>query len=259
VAALVGVGLGVAAVLPLPEVVVTGLVAALGVLLAESFVHEAVDRWRAPRPPLVVPYGTVLAFLVVWLALVAPTDRDHLTVQALLRLPLEVLVVVALALVPWARLRVTLAAATGLLLALLLLVKVLDLSFNAVFDRDFDPVGDWAYLGPGVGVLGDSIGVGWARAVAVLAGLATLAVLVGVPLAMVRLVRAAAGRRRVSLTAATAFGTAWVLCFATGVQAVQGAPVASTSAASLTVDEVQLVRADLADSRAFAGEISTDA
>ena len=39
-----------------------------------------------------MPYGTVLAFLVVWLALVAPTDRDHLTLTALLRLPLEVLV-----------------------------------------------------------------------------------------------------------------------------------------------------------------------
>ena len=91
-----------------------------------------------------------------------------------------------------------------------------------------------------------------------LAGLATLAVLVGVPLAMLRLVRVAAGHRRFSLTAATAFVSAWVLCFATGVQAVQGAPVASTSAASLTVDEVQLVRADLADLREFSGEIDTD-
>jgi hypothetical protein len=60
------------------------------------------------------------------------------------------------------------------------------------------------------------------------------------------------------LTAATAFVSAWVLCFATGVQAVQGAPVASTSAASLTVDEVQLVRADLADLREFSDEIDAD-
>ena len=134
----------------------------------------------------------------------------------------------------------------ALLLGVLLLVKVLDLSFNMVFDRDFDPVGDWSYLGPGVGVLGDSIGAGWARVVAVLAGLGTLALLVGVPLAMLRLVKVAAGHRRFSLTAATALVTAWVLCFATGVQA-RGAPVASTSAATLTVDEVQLVRADLAD------------
>jgi hypothetical protein len=201
----------------------------------------------------VVPYGTVLAFVVVWLALVAPTDRDHLTVTAVLRLPLEVLVVVALSLVGWRLLRAGLAAGFGLLLALLLLVKVLDLSFNAVFDRNFDPVGDWSYLGPGVGVLGDSIGAGWATVVAVLGGLATLAVLVGVPLAMLRLVKVAAGHRRFSLAAATALVTASALCLATGV------PGVSTSAATLTVDEVQLVRADLADSQAFAGEIKTDA
>ncbi len=258
VAALVGVVLASVAVLPVPDLLATVAVATVAVLLAESFLHEAVDRWRAPGAPLVVPYGTVLAFLVVWLALVAPTDRDHLTLTALLRLPLEVLVVVALALVPWRRLRASLTVASGVLLALLLLVKVLDLSFNTVFDRDFDPVGDWAYLGPGVGVLGDSIGAGWARAVAVLAGLATLALLAGVPLAMLRLVKVAAVHRRLSLTAATAFVSAWVLAFATGVQAVSGAPVASTSAASLTVDEVQLVRADLADLREFSEEIDQD-
>jgi len=253
VAVLVGIVLAAAAVLPMPEPAATVAVGVVGVLLAESFLHEGVDRWRAPRPPVVAAYGTVLAFLVVWLALVAPTDRDHLTAHAVLRLPLEVLVVVVLALVPWSRLRVGLAAASGLLLALVLLVKILDLSFNAVFDRDFDPVGDWAYLGPGVGVLGDSIGVGWARLVAVLAALAALAVLVGTPLAMVRLVRVAVGHQRFSLSAATALVTVWVLCLATGVQGV------STSAATLTLDEVQLVRAGLADSREFSREIGTDA
>ena len=152
-----------------------------------------------------MPYGTVLAFLVV-VARAGRADRP--------RPPHRAGAAAAAArgagrgragLVPWppaargARRRVG-----GLLLALLLLVKVLDLGFNTVFDRHFDPVRDWYYLGPGVGVLGDSIGAGWARVVAVVAGLATLAVLVGVPLAMVRLVRVAAARRRFSLTAATA-------------------------------------------------------
>jgi len=252
VAALVGMVLAAVAVLPMPAPVSTVAVAVIAVLLAESFLHEAVDRWRAPRAPLAVPFGTVVAFLVVWLALVAPTDRDHLTLHAVLRLPVEVVVVVGLALVPWGRVRVALAAAFGLLLALLLLIKLLDLGFNSVFDRDFDPVGDWAYLGPGVGVLGDSIGAGWARVVAVLAGVAALAVLVGVPLAMVRLVRVAVPRRRFSLSAATALLTVWVLCVATGV------PGVSTSATTLTVDEVQLVRADLADQAAFSREIAAD-
>jgi hypothetical protein len=70
---------------------------------------------------------------------------------------------------------------------------------------------------------------------------------------MLRLVKVAAGHRRFSLAAATALVTASALCLATGV------PGVSTSAATLTVDEVQLVRADLADSQAFAGEIKTDA
>ncbi|HET6938910.1 MAG TPA: CDP-alcohol phosphatidyltransferase family protein, partial [Nocardioides sp.] len=253
VAVVVGVGLACVAVLPLPHLVARVAVVVMAVLLTESFLHEAVDRWRAPRPPLAIPYGTVLAFLVVWLALVAPTDRDQLTAHALLRLPLEVLVVVAIAMVPWPRVRLALAAAAGLVLALLLLVTVLDLAFNTVFDRDFDPVGDWSYLGPGIGVLGDSIGTFWAQAVAVVAGLATLAVLVAVPLAMVRLVRVAERHRRFSLTAATAFVMAWVLAFVTGT------PVASTSAASLTVDEVQLVRADIHDTQVFNQEIGQDA
>jgi phosphatidylglycerophosphate synthase len=253
VAAMTGIVLAAVVALPLPHLVALVLVLVVAALLAESFLHEVVDRWLAPRPPLVVPYGTVLAFLVVWLALVAPTDRDHLTVHALLRLPIEVLVVVVLALVPWPRLRVALAAATGFVVALLLLVKVLDVSFNTVFDRDFDPVGDWYYIGPGIGVLGDSIGAWPARAVAVLAGLAVLAALVGASFAMVRLVRVAAAHRRFSLTAATAFVMAWVLAFATGT------PLASTSAVTVSIDEVNLVRADLHDTRVFNREIGTDA
>ena len=58
VAVLVGIVLAVAAVLPLPDLVATVAVAVVAVLLAESFLHEAVDRWRAPGAPLVVPYGT---------------------------------------------------------------------------------------------------------------------------------------------------------------------------------------------------------
>ena len=77
---LVGIVLAAAAVLPLPDLVATVAVAVVAVLLAESFLHEAVDRWRAPGGAAGrCRYGTVLAFLVVWLALVAPTDRDHLT------------------------------------------------------------------------------------------------------------------------------------------------------------------------------------
>ena len=144
------------------------------------------------------------------------------------------------------------------MLGTLLLVKVLDLGFRTVFDRAFDPVGDWAYLGPGVGVLGDSIGDSWARVVAVVAGVLTLAVLVGVPLAVVRLVRVTARRPRAALTGAAGFGALWVVCLAIGVESLPGTPVASTSATALAVDEVRLVRGGLADWHRFAREIDTD-
>jgi len=201
---------------------------------------------------------TGLAVLVVWVVLVAPVELDDLSARAFVRLPLELLLVLAPALLPWPRVRTAAAVVVGLVVALLLLVKVLDLGFGAVFDRGFDPVGDWAYLGPGVGVLADSIGQTWAEVVAIGAALLALAVLVVGPLAVVRLVRVAGRRPRVSLTAATAFGALWVLLLATGIEALPGAGVASTSAAAFTIDEVRLVRADLADHRRFAAEIRSD-
>jgi hypothetical protein len=83
-------------------------------------------------------------------------------------------------------------------------------------------------------------------------------VLVGVPLAVLRLARVAAGRPRQSVPAVAAVGLAWVLFLATGVEGVDGAPVASTSSATMAVDEVQLVRSGLADHRRFAREIEHD-
>ena len=61
------------------------------------------------------------------------------------------------------------------------------------------------------------------------------AVLVLTTLAVLRLTRVAAGHRRWSLPAVTALGVVWVLCWAFGAQFVSYAPIASTSAAGLVV------------------------
>ncbi|MFO6451170.1 MULTISPECIES: CDP-alcohol phosphatidyltransferase family protein [unclassified Aeromicrobium] len=252
VAASVGIVLAVVAAVPLPTAVATALVVGVALLLAESFLRETVDRWRSPRPPERPRVATVVAFVVVWAALVLPTDREHLTAAVLLRLPLEVLLVVGLALLPWRRTRTAGAALAGLLLAVVALATALDLGFHAVFDRWFDPVGDWSYLGPGVGVLGDSIGTGWALGVAALAAVAAVAVLVGLPLAVVRLVAVAREHRRPAVATATSFALVWALL------AVTGMPVAAAGAADLTAAEVDAVRAGLADRRAFARQIAAD-
>ncbi len=90
---------------------------------------------------------TILAFLLVWVALVAPAEPSRLTPSAFVRLPLEGLVVIALALALPATARRLLAWVVGPVLGLLVLVKILDFGFFTTFDRPFDPVGDWSYAG----------------------------------------------------------------------------------------------------------------
>jgi phosphatidylglycerophosphate synthase len=265
VAAVQGVTLTVVASGLLPHGLALAALAAALVLLVESFGREVVQLWRPAEagPPrsatapastrTVASRGvTVLAGVVAWAALVAPNRLDSATPAAWVRLPVEGLVVLALALVLGPRTRRAAAVVFGVVLGLLVVVKALDTGFYAVLDRPFDPVSDWAYLGPGVGVLGDSVGRGWAWATVAAAGIAVVAVLLLLPWAVLRLSRAVARRRDPSARALGLLGLAWLLCAATGV------PVASTSATSLAVDEVGRVRADLHDRRVFAADIGAD-
>ena len=76
------------------------------------------------------------------------------------------------------------------------------------------------------------------------------AVLVLTTLAVLRLTRVAAGHRRWSLQAVTALGVVWALCWVLG--ASSHAPIASTSAAGLVAREVRAVRAGVEDHAIFA-------
>jgi hypothetical protein len=201
---------------------------------------------------------TTLAGLVVWLALVAPNEIEDVTPRTFLRIPLELLVVVALALVlrPWARR--TVAAVFGVLLGLVVIVKVLDMGFKAVLDRSFDPLSDWYYLGPGVGVLGDSVGHTAATAITVVAAILVLALLVVLPLCAVRLSSFAADHRRTSIQVVTVLGLVWVLCAVSGPVFAPAARLATASSAGLAYDEVRQLQADFADRKVFAKEIAAD-
>ncbi|HEX6619312.1 MAG TPA: hypothetical protein VF024_06630, partial [Solirubrobacteraceae bacterium] len=195
---------------------------------------------------------TVLAVLFVWAALVAPNQPARLHVGAFARLPLELLVVVALAVVLPAIPRRVLAVVVGGVLALLVVVKVLDMGFITAFDRPFDPVSDSSYLGIGVETLRDAIGRSSANlAVAVIVVLVVGLLLLPV-LALLRVTRVAAGHRDWALRAVAVLGVVWV-----GLR-VLGAPVASTSAATLAVHEVQAVRTGLQAHEILAREIPRD-
>ena len=86
------------------------------------------------------------------------TRSSELDVGAFVRLPLELLVVLVLAVLLPARPRRVLAVVAGAVLALLMVVKVLDMGFITAFDRPFDPISDSTYVGIGVETLRDAIG-----------------------------------------------------------------------------------------------------
>lgn len=252
VAAATGLVLATVVAVPLPSGVAAAAVAVVGALLVESFVHEAIDRWRAPREPLVVRFGRAVPPAVVWLALTAPAAHGGAAPGVLVRPPLEVLALVAVALVPGGRARAWLSGLLGSVLGVLVLLTGADLGFEAVLDRDFDAVGDWTYLGSGVGVLADSIGTAWARLVAVLAVLGAIAVPVVLALATGRVVEALADHRRRAVQSASLFTSMAV------VGSLAGVPLASSSATAFAAHEVGSIRADLADRQIFASEIAHD-
>jgi phosphatidylglycerophosphate synthase len=286
VAATQGIALAVAAadVLP-PAVTQVALLAALA-LLSESFGRDVAWLWihrYASLAAVAATTGrdlevaaaladaergrvragltaalTILAAVVVWVALVAPNQLDHLTLGAFVRVPIEGVVVIALALIMPSGTRRLVACAVGPLLGLLVIVKILDMGFFEAFDRPFDPVADGSYTGIGIEMLRDSIGRTEANLVVAGAALLAVGLLVLTTLAVLRLTRVAAGHRRWSFPAVTALGVVWALCWALGAQLVPYAPIASTSAAGLVSHEVRAVQAGVQDHAIFADEIRHD-
>ena len=231
-------------------------------LLAESFGRDVWWLWRhrdsvpAPvaaardRHPAVTATLTLVAVVVVWAALVAPIQPWRITPGSFVRLPLEGLVVVGLAVslpsgarrfVPWV---------LGPLLGVLVLLKLFDLGFFIAFDRPFNPVEDWSYLSIAVGTVRDTWGSRDADLAVAGAVVLAFTVLLIPALAVGQLTQVGAGHRRRVLQTVSALAAVWVLCWVVGVQ-VSGAGIASVSAARLAVSEVHAVRADLRDQARF--------
>ncbi len=270
VAAIQGIVLTVAAADVLPRSLSQGALLGALLLLCESFGRDTWWLWahRQRDATAVDAHGrvragfaaalTVAAVLFVWAALVAPDHPGLLEPSSLLRLPLEGLVVVALALALPDRPRRVLAWVLGPILGLVVLVKVLDLGVYAAFDRPFDPIADWRYTGIGIETLRDSVGRRDAYLVVTGAAMLIVSILVLTTLAVRRLIRVAAEHRWWSLRVVTGLAAVWVLCWAFGAQLVSELPVASTSTASLAVDEVRAVRTGIQDRAIFEEEIARD-
>ena len=215
-------------------------------------VTEAAPAERAPVRAGIAVAVTVLALLLVWAGLVVPDQTIVFHAGAFARLPLELILVVALAVVLPTVPRRVLAVTAGVVLAVLMVVKLLDFGFITAFDRPFDPISDSAYVGIGMETLRDGVGTKSADLVLVAIVVLLIALLALPVLALLRLTRVAAGNREWALRTAAVLGVLWVAL------RIAGAPVASSSAASLAADEVDKIRSGLEAHRILDREIPRD-
>jgi len=194
---------------------------------------------------------TVLAAVLVLAVLILP-DRPGFGPGALLRIPIEVLVAVALVLLLPARAGRIMAGVGGALVGLLAVMKVLDIGFFSVLDRPFDPMGDWPFITAGADYLSRSRG----RTVEILAIIGAIVVAVGLlvvmTLAAVRLARVVKGHRTSAVRTVVVLGVVWV------VAAAFGAPLADRSTSVDAYDHAAQVGFDIRDHSQFAAQMATD-
>jgi hypothetical protein len=173
--------------------------------------------------------GSAAAVLLVWFALTFPDQLGRLTPAALVRLPVEVLLLVAVLLLLPRTWRRVVAPLAGLALGLVVVLKIVDVGFYAVLGRAFNPVTDGSYLTSGVGVLRDSVGTGRTVAAVVLTVVALLGLLLLVLASVLRLGALADRHRASSAWTVSVLALVWLLCAALGVT-TSGGRIAATAA-----------------------------
>jgi phosphoglycerol transferase MdoB-like AlkP superfamily enzyme len=270
-----GIVLAAAAAALLPLAANEVLLAGALILLAESFGRDVAWLWdhrranRTAAPTTGVPGDgraratitaalTVLAFLIVWAALVAPNQPQDVTLTAFFRIPLEGLVLIALAAVLPTIPRRILAGLAGLALALLVILKILDVAFFSLFARPFNIIGDAGEAGIGIETMRGALGRSEANLIIYGGAVLAITLVVAITLSMFRLTRVAASNRRRSLGVAGALASLWLLCSVCGAQLLSHTPVATASTTGFLVSEVHTVQADIRDESVFAKQVKDD-
>jgi phosphatidylglycerophosphate synthase len=260
VAAIQGIVLTVAASGVTSRLVGMIAVAVALLLLAESFGHDVIWLYRVGagsrfRRAVRITIAAV-AFMVLWFALVAPDRTWQYSLGAFVRVPIELLVLAAVALVlpPWPR-RIV-AAIVGILIGLLAVVKILNIAYYQQVDRAFNPVSDWAGIGEAKGVVGDSIGSALANVVLIVLVIVLVLLLAVIMVSTFHLTAVAARHRRGTLRGVAVLAAVWGVFAGLSLQLVPGSPVASDSATGLAVQTVQATNAAINDPRVFGQETS---
>jgi phosphatidylglycerophosphate synthase len=224
-------------------------------LLAESFGRNVIWLYRTgagPRTRRAVRIAvTGLALVIVWFDLLAPDRPWQFGLVAFVRIPVEVLVLVAVALVlpTWPRRIVATLAGIGF--SLLTFDKILNMVMYGTVDRAFNPESDWSSVRPAVGVVRDSIGATLTNVVLAGVWIGVALVVVIITAATIHLTAVAARHRRGTVRGLAALTAFWGLSAGLSLQFSPGFPVASTSETALAVSQVQAYQAGLSDPRVF--------
>ncbi|GGO58288.1 hypothetical protein GCM10012287_56100 [Streptomyces daqingensis] len=227
---------------------------------AKGGASGGVRGWRAEYPAAArwTKHGTtVLAALLVYVALVLPNEMDRLTLGAFLRIPGEAIFGVALLLVLPPRARRGTATAMGAALGLLTVLKFFDMGFYEFLDRPFDLVLDWVLFDDAESFLEDTVGK--AGAIAAVIGLVVLiiALLVLSALAVRRLGPIVLRDIRLATRTTLALATAWFTLATLQIPGID-VPVASKITAGLVNNRIEQVGDGLEDERIFAKEAAHD-
>lgn len=203
----------------------------------------------------------IAAALVLWVALTMPGEDAAWGPVDLARIPLALLVLVLAAITLPRVAALLVATGFGVVLALVVLLKALNLGFAATLSRPFDVMNDWSYLAAGIDVLTDLVGELRARLVVAAAALAAVGILVLLPLAARRVGAAAVRHRRRAGLILAVLATVWAVAASTGVGWRHGsttARVASLGTAQLAGRTLASIPAGLADRASFATTITDD-
>lgn len=196
---------------------------------------------------------TALAALLVLGALTVPERLEQLRPGAFARLPLEAIVLAALVLaVPerWRRVRLVLALSSGVVLALSAVSRVLDLGVREALNRPFDLLVDWRYAGSLVETARDSVGGQAGTWLLVGAALFLVALLVLLPLAVLRLTRLTTQHRGRATAALAATASLWLVLAVLDVRGEAG-PIAARDTAGYVYGQVSRIPGELRDRREF--------
>ena len=255
VAAVEGIVLTVAASGLLDHLVGMIAVGVALLLLAESFGRDVKWLYRTGAGPrtrrAVRIIITVLAVAVVGSDLVAPDRAWQFAPAAFVRIPVEAVVLVAVALVLPPRPRRIVATIAGFLFGLLAIDKILNIAFYEEIDRAFNPVRDWSSIGPAMGVVRDAIGKTLTDIVLVAVWIGLILLVVAITASTIHITAVAARHRRGSVRGLAALTAIWGLCAGLSLQLTPGSPVASASAAGLAASQVRAAQAALSDPRRF--------